>query len=316
MPIMTTGQLAYEYEYVSEQVRDFWEDGGAYTPVHPMLFKERSISQARHEDVPRAGVGKFSSAVESEDVIYDSLYEGKKGTALLIQYHQGFAVTERAKRMKISRDIMRAGISSIATARDVTLDSIAADLLNYAFLTSKYVYRDALAICSTAHEYIRPGSGTGSNRSANGTDIGEGALEQAVTDIDLIKTDEGFPGSVTADRGVINPAQKFNWARAVQSMQQPGSANNDINALKTLGYFQNKPIEWKMLSSTKAWFVLTKGYGSDGLLMYKHSEDSDTPIPYIDEKNGNTYVRSVMFRAAYVRNWRALYGNPGGSVVV
>lgn len=313
--VMTAGELQYAYEYVKERVRDFWEDGGQYTPVYPMIFKERAIAEQKHEDVPRAGVGLFSSADESTDVVYDRLYEGKKGTVLLVKFHQGFAVTEEAKRFKIDIDLMRQGVSSMQTARQVTLDSIAADILNYGFVTTKYAYRDQLALFSNAHEYIRPGAGTGSNVAAAAAEVGEAALEQAILDIQALKTDEGFPGTVEPDVGVVPYNQQFNWTRATQSMQVTGSANNDVMAINKLGYLQGKPIMWKMLSSSRAWFIKTKGYGSDGLQMFKHTEDSDAPVPYIDEKNGNTYVRSVMFRAAYLRNWRAIYGNSGGSVV-
>lgn len=319
--VMTTHTLPSTLDYVDSAVRTYYqEEAGNYKPVYNRVFDEMSTDKAWVQDISMAGLGPLKQSAEGQAVEFDSLYEGAPATYVLSKYHIGFGLTEDAKIFNKMWPLLENGTKSIAVSVKHTMEMVCADLLNKAFLTAAnggYTGADGLAMCDSSHPLIRPdaalvsGSGTYRNRPAVDYGISEVGLEQACIDIANMTDESGFYGSVEPETLFIREEQRFNVTRVLKSLGRVGTNDNDPNALKMLGILQKDPVVWNYLTSTSAFFIKTRGYAGPGLKVYKHSAVDATPVVWIDNATGNTYVRSRMFMAPGWTNPRAVYASPG-----
>lgn len=317
MPVMTTHTTPSAYEYIDSSVRMFYQEvADDYEPKWDKIFDSLTTDKAWVQDLPMGGLGPMRRNDEGRAVEYDTLYEGTPATYVLTGLHIGFGVTEYAKIFNKLWPLLENGTKSIAVANIHSVEMICADLFNNAFLTT-YVGGDGKAMAAADHPLLRPdaaavsGSATYRNRPAVDYDLSEAGLEQAVIDVMGIVDESGFYGSVTPDSLIIPRQLVFVAERVLKSINRVGTADNDTNALKGLGYLQGRPLVWQYLTNEKAFFIKNKQFTGPGLKCYKHSDVKPTPKTWVDNATGNIYVRAIDFVAPGWSNPRAIYGSPG-----
>ena len=200
---------------------------------------------------------------------------------------------------KISTRYTKALARSMANTKQVK----AANVLNNAF-DNNFAGGDGVALCSAAHPII---AGTFKNEPTTAADLSETSLEQAMIDIAAMTDERGLKIAARGMKMIIHPNQQFVAERLMKSGQRPGTADNDVNAMKYMGMVPQGFVVNNFLSDTESFFIKTDV--PNGL---KHMVRA--PIKTAMEGDFETGNVRYKARERYSFGWsdpRGIYGNPG-----
>src|SRR6185436_19769393 len=110
---------------------------------------------------------------------------------------------------------------------------------------------DGLQLFSTAHTRL-DGGVTWRNRPSTDIDLSVTGLQNALIDLENTVDDRGRPQYLRPKVIVINPEDRFTAKEILESEYKPGTANNEVNALKDEGLSFTVS---HYLSSNKQWHV-------------------------------------------------------------
>lgn len=303
MSVMTRAQFARGLQdglntYFGMAYDDFPEE-------YSQVFEVDSSEKAYEEDTLLVGLGYAAEKAEGGEYAEDAGQEGwtKRYTHRTVAL--SFQITEEA--IEDNRYVQLGSKYARALARSMrqTKEVYAANVFNFATDTSR-LGGDGKTLLATDHPLV--GGGTASNRLAVDADLSESSLEQALTMIRKAKDDRGLPAMLRAQKLIVAPENEFNARRILGSDKQAGNANNDLNAIKSMGIFGNEPNSLTNLTDADAWFVKTNC--PDGLKVLNRIK-LVTPKVTIDPKTGNFLYRA---RERYIEgwtDWRGAFGSMG-----
>ena len=188
-------------------------------------------------------------------------------------------------------------------------ETLAANVWNGAFGTTNAdgysaTGFDGLALCSTAHTRL-DGGAVIANRPASDADLGVASLQAAVIAFENMKDERGRPSRIVPKTLVISPEDIFTAEELLGSEYKPGTANNEINAVRKYGLTYTVS-HYK--TDTDAWFLV--------------ASPSDTGIKFIWDvrPRGETWEdkdKEVIFRKVVLGcfvghdSFRGVYGTSG-----
>ena len=148
--------------------------------------------------------------------------------------------------------------------------------------------------------------GTWSNLLSTAADLSEAALEQACIDIMKYTNDRGLRISVMPETLIIPVDTLFEAKRILGSDGRVSTADNDLNALKSMGKF-TKVVVNHYLTDTNAWFIRTNV--QNGMKLFER-RSMDFGIDNDFDTENAKYKASER----YVFGWtdpRSIYGTEG-----
>jgi len=162
---------------------------------------------------------------------------------------------------------------------------------------------DGKEMCATDHSK-GPSGGTFSNELTVGADLSATSLQDMLI---LIGTATDSRGNKIALKGtdlIVTPANMFVAHVITSSVNLPGSADNDINAIKSMGCVRSVIVN-NYIDETGAWFMKTNAM--KGLTSYQREAMSV-------ENDNDFNSRSIRCMAAerYCAGWtdpRGIYGS-------
>jgi Mu-like prophage major head subunit gpT. len=98
---------------------------------------------------------------------------------------------------------------------------------------------------------------TNRNRPSVDADLNETSLEQAVIDIAAFVDERGLLIAAQPRKLIVPPALMFVATRLLQTEMRVGTADNDLNALKTNGSIPEGYRVNHYLTDNEAWFLKT-----------------------------------------------------------
>jgi hypothetical protein len=217
------------------------------------IFEVKSSEKAFEEQVIQMGLGGAAVKPEGSAITYDEGMEGWVARFVHITVALAFAITEEAIEDTLYGDLGATYSKSLARSLQYTKEVRGASILNNGFDTN-YPMGDAKPVFSATHPLM--GGGTFANMLGTAADISEKALEDALTDIAGFVDERGIPVMMNAKRLVITRQQKYAVHRILKSTKRVGTANNDPNALKDMGVFDEPSVN-VYLSDSDAWFIIT-----------------------------------------------------------
>ena len=143
---------------------------------------------------------------------------------------------------------------ALARARAYTKQVKGANILNNAF-DSDYTYGDGVVLCSTSHPLVS--GGTNSNRPSTASDLNETSLEAAVIQISNWTDERGLLIAAKPQKLIIPADLQFVATRLLKSENRVGTADNDINAARSMGVIPQGYSVNNFLTDTNAWFITT-----------------------------------------------------------
>jgi len=267
------------------------------------LFEHDTSDKAFEEEVGYSGFGLASQINEGEPVIYDDAMQGFVTRYNHIKYGLGFVITSEMIDDDQYMIVAKKRAKALAFSMRQTKEVIGANVYNRAF-TSGYNGGDGTILINASHPNVA--GGTWSNQLATASDLSEAALEQAVIDLMLFTNDRGLRISVHPKKLVIPPQLVFEAQRILKSPMRTATANNDINALKSQGYFEEIVVNHYLTNAT-AWFVQTDV--PDGMKYFERKADE-----FKDDSDFDSDNLKYKATARYSFGWtdpRGIYGSAG-----
>ena len=274
-----------------------------YMPQYAKVFEKFTSTKAFEEEVCVTGFGYAVVKTEGGGVYYDDMEQGFTQRYTHYVMALGFKIT---REMFEDNQYMSLGLrktKGLTFAMKQTKEVLFANILNRAF-NSTYTYADGVEMCSAVHP--NKSGGTWRNELETAADLSEDSLEQACIDIGAFESDRGMLIKVSPKQLIIPPALEFDAARILKSVQQSGTANNDINALKTLSKIPNMMV-YNYLTDTDAWFVQTDC--PDGLKYFqRRAQEVETDNDF-DTQNASYLVTDRFVPG--ITDCRGIMGSPG-----
>jgi|ERR1035437_448316 hypothetical protein len=277
-----------------------------YGEEHKELYEQESSERSFEEETKLAGFGAAPVKNEGQAIGYDNAQEAWTARYNHETIAMGFSITEEAVEDNLYDSLSARYTKSLARAMSYTKQVKAASIVNNAF-SGGPTYGDGVVLCSTAHPLVN--GSTNSNRPTTGTDLNETSLENALIQIASWTDERGLLIAAKPKKLIIPPALMFAATRLLETQNRVGTADNDINALKSNGSIPGGYSVNHFLTDTNAWFLLTDV--PNGL---KHF----VRVPLATSSDGDFETGNVRYKARErysfgVSDPLGLYGSPGSS---
>lgn len=283
----------------------FFSEVMGYDQEHLALFEVENSIRAFEEEVLFTGFGAAPVKPEGTAVQYDEAREGWVARYNHENIALAFSITEEAMDDNLYDTVSRRLTKALARSMAHTKQVKGANVFNRGF-NNAYLGGDGVELFSDSHVMID--NSTQSNKPTTDVDLSEVALEDALITISLIDDDRGIPMGLQARKLCIPPQLQFVVERLLMSPLRPDTANNDINAMYSMGMF---PDGWGInhrFTDTDAWFIKTDA--KDGTKMFvrkslKTKMEADFETGNVRYKAGERYS----FGWSDWRGWYASSGN-------
>jgi len=267
------------------------------------LFEAESSSRAYEEDVGTTGFGLAQVKPEGLGLSYDEESQAFVTRYAHVVYALGFIVTREIYEDDQYDVVGKRRAEALAFSMRQTKEIVGANVYNRAFNTS-YVGGDGKELLATDHPNYS--GGTWSNTLATAADLSESALEQACIDIMKLTNDRGLKISVMPETLIVPPDLIFEAERILMSNLRPSTADNDTNALRSMGKFRNVVVN-HYLTNTGAWFIRTNV--KNGMKHYNR-RGMDFGIDNDFDTENAKYKASERYSFGWT-DPRSIFGSPG-----
>ena len=225
-----------------------------YGEEHKEIFEQETSERAFEEEAKLSGFSAAPVKQEGEAIAYDNAQEAWAARYNHETIAMGFSITEEAMEDNLYDSLSARYTKALARAMSYTKQVKGANILNNAF-DSNHTYGDGVVLCSTAHPLVS--GGTNSNRPATASDLNETSLEAAVIQISNWTDERGLLIAAKPRKLIIPADLQFVATRLLDSQNRPATADNDINAIRTMGVIPEGYSVNNFLTDTNAWFITT-----------------------------------------------------------
>ena len=277
----------------------------SYPPEYEAVFSSNTSSKAFEEDVLLQGFGSAPTKDEGAAISYDT---GSQQWTARYQHETvalAFSITEEAEEDGQYGSIASRYTKALARSMASTKEIKAANVLNNA-QTAGFTGGDGVVLLSASHPTT---NGNQSNVLATAADLSETSLESVLIQIADMKDDRGLRIAAQGTRLVIPTAYTFTAERLLESQLRTGTADNDINAIKSGGYLPQGYHIMRRLTDSDAFFVLTDV--PDGLKMFQRSPMKKGMEG--DFETGNVRYKVRERYSFGFTDWRGVFGTEGAA---
>lgn len=270
---------------------------------HTMVFDVNTSDKAYEEDVELPGFGLAPVKSEGNAISYDTHAQGYTSRYTNVTYGLGFIETIEAVEDNQYKSRATKRTKMLARSMRVTKETVMANIINRAF-TAAYAGGDGKELLATDHPTL---DGTQSNELSVAADLSEASLEDLLIQIMNAKDSRGLRMQLIGRKLIVPVNLAFEAERIVKSNLQNDTANNAINAVRSMGLLPDGVMKWHYLTDTDAWFIKTDC--PDALKLFNRralsfAKDSDFDTDNFKHKATERYVGGWS-------DWRGLYGSPG-----
>ena len=225
-----------------------------YGEEHTEIFETETSDRSFEEETKLSGFGAAPTKTEGAAIVYDNAQEAFTARYTHETVAMGFALTEEAIEDNLYDSLSSRYTKALARAMAYTKQVKGANILNNAF-NAAVTYGDNKSLVSAAHPLV--GGGVNSNRPATGADLNETSLEAAVIGIAAWTDERGLLIASRPKKLIIPPALQFVATRLLETEGRVGTADNDINAIKSNGVIPQGYAINHYLTDPNAWFLTT-----------------------------------------------------------
>jgi hypothetical protein len=224
-----------------------------YENEHTEIYDTESSERSFEEEQKLSGFGAAPVKSEGSAITYDNAQESFTARYTHETIAMGFAITEEAMEDNLYDSLSARYTKALARAMAYTKQVKAAAPLNTGF--TSFLGGDGVTLFSTTHPTV---SGTtNSNRPGTDVDLNETALEQAVIDIAAFKDERGLLIAARPRKLIVPPSLMFVATRLLETEMRVGTADNDLNALRSNGSIPGGYAVNHYFTDSDAWFLTT-----------------------------------------------------------
>lgn len=274
-----------------------------YENEHSEIYETETSERSFEEETKLSGFGAAPVKNEGQALAYDNAQESFTARYTHETVAMGFSITEEAMEDNLYDSLSARYTKALARAMAYTKQVKAAQLLNTGFDT--FLGGDGVTLFSTSHPTVQ--GVVNRNRPAVDADLNETSLEQAVIDIAAFTDERGLLIAARPRKLIVPPALMFVATRLLQTELRVGTADNDLNALKSNGSIPEGYRVNHYLTDSDAWFL-----GTDVPNGYKHFVRSPMATSMDgDFDTGNTRYKARERYSFGVSDPLGMYASPG-----
>ena len=226
-----------------------------YENEHEEIFDTETSERAFEEEVMLSGFGEATVKGEGAAVVYDTAQESSTARYSHETVALAFALTEEAIEDNLYDRLGSRYTRALARSMAHTKQVKAADVLNNAFTAGASAGGDGVSLCSTSHPLTN--GGTFANRPSTDADLNETSLEDALISIAGFVDERGLRIALRGTKLIIPRQLQFVAERLMVSNLRVGTADNDVNAIRSMGMLPSGYAVNDFLVDTDAFFILT-----------------------------------------------------------
>lgn len=248
------------------------------------IFEVKNSRKAFEEVVQYTGLGMLSVKPEGGSVGYAESQQSWQTRYNHLTYGLGFIVTLEAMEDDLYDVVAETRSMALGKSVRITQETISANVLNRAS-NATYDGGDgssllaSAAYTDTSHPFIKGGSFT--NAPDAGTDLSEAALEDGCIALGKFTDEDGLRSAVAPRQLIIPVDGQFEAERILNTDQRVATADNDLNAIKSLGMIPGGFTVNNFITDTDSWFIQTDApnglcYFERRALDFTQDNDHDT----------------------------------------
>ena len=269
------------------------------------IFETESSDRAFEEEVMLGGFANASVKPEGQGVTYDDAQETYTARYTNETVALAFALTEEAVEDNLYDKISTRYTKALARSMANTKQVKGSNIINNS-TTSGYTGGDGALLVSASHPTL---SGNQTNVLTTAADLNETSLEAALIQISQMKDERGLKIALRGMKLILPVNLQFVAERLLNSAGRVGTADNDINAIKSMGMVPQGYVINNFLTDTDAWYIKTDA--PNGLKHFNRA-----PIRTAMEGDFDTGNVRYKARERYSfgwSDWRGIFGTPGAA---
>ena len=275
-----------------------------YDNQHAEIYTTESSDRAFEEEVMLSGFAQAQVKPEGAGVTYDNAQETFTARYTNETIALAFAITEEAIEDNLYDRLASRYTKALARSMAQTKQVKGVVPFNNGMPGGTFNSGDGVTLFNTAHPTI---AGTVANTLATAADLNETSLEQSLIDIAAMTDERGLKIAAKGMKMIIPSALQFTAERLMASAGRVGTADNDINAIKSMGMIPQGYSVNNYLTDTDAFFIITDV--PNGM---KHFERT----PMTTKMEGDFDTGNVRYKAREryvfgVSDYRGVFASPG-----
>ena len=226
-----------------------------YENQHEAIYTKETSDRAFEEEVMLSGFGQAQVKSEGAGVSFDNAQETFTARYTHETVALAFSITEEAIEDnlydRLSSRYTKALARSMAQTKQVKAVN---PLIQGLPTTDGFDSGDGVSLFNTAHPTI---AGSYKNTLTTQADLNETSLEQSLIDIAAMTDERGLKIAAKAVRMIVPSELQFTAERLMKSQQRVGTADNDINAIGSMGMIPQGYTVNNFLTDTDAFYIIT-----------------------------------------------------------
>ena len=277
-----------------------------YENQHAEIYATETSDRAFEEEVMLSGFANAQIKGEGQGVAFDEAQETYTARYTNETIALAFAITEEAIEDNLYDRLASRYTKALARSMSNAKEVKGAQPLNNGLPgVATFNSGDGVSLFNTAHTTI---SGTNvSNTLTTQADLNETSLEAALIDIAAFTDERGLRIAAKGVKMIIPSANQFNAERLMKSQGRPGTADNDINAINSMGMIPQGYRVNNFLTDADSWYIITDV--PNGMKMFQR-----TPLTTSMEGDFDTGNVRYKARERYVfgvSDYRGIFGCEG-----
>ena len=226
-----------------------------YENQHAEIYTTESSDRAFEEEVMLSGFANAQVKGEGSGVSFDEAQETYTARYTHETVALAFAITEEAIEDnlydRLASRYTKALARSMSNAKQV---KSVEPLINGLPTTDAFDSGDGVSLFNTAHPTV---AGSFANTLATQADLNETSLEQSLIDIAAMTDERGLRIAARGVKMIIPSELQFTAERLMKSQGRTGTADNDVNAIVSMGMVPQGYRVNNYLTDSDAFYILT-----------------------------------------------------------
>ena len=226
-----------------------------YENQHAEIYNIESSDRAFEEEVMLSGFGNAQVKGEGQGIAFDDAQETFTARYTHETIALAFAITEEAIEDnlydRLASRYTKALARSMANSKQV---KAASPLIQGLPTTDGFDSGDGVSLFNTSHTTL---GGSFANTLATQADLNETSLEQSLIDIGEMTDERGLLIAAKGVKMIVPPENQFNAERLMKSQGRTGTADNDINAVNSMGMIPQGYRVNNYLTDADSWYIIT-----------------------------------------------------------
>ena len=276
-----------------------------YENQHAEIYTNENSDRAFEEEVMLSGFANAQVKAEGSGVSFDEAQETFTARYTHETVALAFAITEEAIEDnlydRLAARYTKALARSMSNAKQV---KSVEPLINGLPSTNTFKSGDGVSLFNTSHTTV---AGSFKNTLSTQADLNETSLEQSMIDIAKMTDERGLRVAARGVKMIIPSELQFTAERLMKSQGRTGTADNDINAIVSMGMVPQGYRVNNYLTDTDAFYIITDV--PNGMKMF-------TRAPLTTAMEGDFDTGNVRYKARErysfgVSDPRGIFASPG-----